>query len=127
MYAVSSSKQCRAARDGRRFGTEVYTATDPVDIDYDAVCAILNREIERFFNVGCGWNLTTILRFATRSGQYRPLAGLSFIPTPVLLVAKRALINVYNPNDSIILCMPFFLLSILTKKMPKGFRYTGRI
>jgi hypothetical protein len=53
-----------------------------------------------FTNVGSGWTLTAILRFVVRIGQYRPLVGSSFLPTPASLVAKQALINVYNPDDS---------------------------
>jgi hypothetical protein len=72
------------------FRTQVYTATDPADMDYDAVRAELNCEVERFTNVGSGWTLTAVLRFVIRIGQYRPLVGSSFIPTPASLVAKRA-------------------------------------
>jgi hypothetical protein len=93
------------------FRTQVYTAANPADIDYDAVRAELNREVERFTNVGSGWTLTAILRFVIRIGQYRPVAGSSFIPTPASLVAKRALINVYNPKDS--MCFVWAVLSAL--------------
>jgi hypothetical protein len=83
------------------FRTQVYSATDPADIDYTAVRSELNREAQRSTNVGSGWTSTAILRFVIRIGQYyRPLVGSSFIPTPASLVAKQALINVYNPNDS---------------------------
>jgi predicted glycoside hydrolase/deacetylase ChbG (UPF0249 family) len=37
------------------FRTQMYTATDPADIDYDSVRAELNRKVERFTNVGSGW------------------------------------------------------------------------
>jgi hypothetical protein len=93
------------------FRTQVYTATDPADIDYAAVRAELNREVERFTNVGSGWTLTAILRFVVRIGQYRPLAGSSFIPTPASLATKHVLINVYNPNDS--MCFVWAVLSAL--------------
>jgi hypothetical protein len=36
------------------FCTQVYTATDPADIDYAAVRAELSRIAERFTNVGSG-------------------------------------------------------------------------
>jgi hypothetical protein len=93
------------------FRTQVYTATDPADVDYAAVRAELNRDVERFTNVGSGWTLTAILRFVVRIGQYRPLAGSSFIPTPASLVAKHAVINVYNPDDS--MCFVWAVLSAL--------------
>ena len=51
------------------------------------------------------------MRFVIRIGQYRPLAGSSFIPTPVPLVAKQALNNVYIPNDN--MCFAWAVLSAL--------------
>jgi hypothetical protein len=89
------------------FRTQVYTA----DVDYAAIRAELNREVERFTNVGSGWTLTAILRFAISIGQNRPLVGSSFIPTPASLMAKQALINVYNPDDS--MCFVWAVLSAL--------------
>jgi hypothetical protein len=94
------------------FCTQVYTATDSADVDYAAVRAELGRDIERFTNVGSGWTLTAILRFVVRIGQYRPLVGSSFIPTPASLVAKQALINVCNPNDNMCFVCPFCSLSV---------------
>jgi hypothetical protein len=91
--------------------TQVNTATDPADIDHAAVRAELNREVERFINVGSGWMLTSILRFVVRIGQYRPLVGSSFIPTPASLIAKQALINVFNPDDN--MCFVWAVLSAL--------------
>jgi hypothetical protein len=93
------------------FRTQVFTALDPADIDFADVRAELDREVERFTNVGSGWNFTAILRFVVRIGQYRPLVGSSFIPTPASLMPKHALINVYNPNDS--MCFAWAVLSAL--------------
>jgi hypothetical protein len=105
----------------------VYTATGPADIDYDSVRAELNREVERFTNVGSGWTLTAILRFVIRIEQYRPLAGSSFIPTPASLITKHAIINVYNPDDNMCFVGPSFLPYILSRNMPKGLRNIDRI
>ena len=93
------------------FRTQIFTACDPTDIDYADVRANLIREVERFTNIGSGWTLTAILRFVIRIGQYMPLAGSSFIPTPKVLMAKQALINVYNPNDN--MCFAWAVLSAL--------------
>jgi uncharacterized protein (DUF2237 family) len=51
------------------FRMQAYTATHPEDIDYHVVRAELNREVERFTNVGSGWTLTAMLRFVIRIGQ----------------------------------------------------------
>jgi hypothetical protein len=93
------------------FCKQVYTATDPADIDYAAVRAELNREVEKFTYVRTGWTSTAILRFVIRIGQYRPLVGSSFIPTPASLMAKQALINVFNPDDN--MCFVWTVLSVL--------------
>jgi hypothetical protein len=82
------------------FRTQVFTALDPADIDFADVQAELDREVERFTNVGSGWNFTAILRFVICIGQYRPLVGSSFAPTPASLIPKQALINVYIPGDN---------------------------
>ena len=75
------------------FRTEVFTASDASDIDYAELRADLNREVERFTNIGSGWTLTAILRFRVHIGEYRPLVGSSFVPTPTSLIRKQALIN----------------------------------
>jgi hypothetical protein len=79
---------------------QVCTAFDPADIDFADVRAELDREIEKFTNVGSSWDLTVILRFVICNGQYRPLVGSSFIPAPTSLMSKHALIDASNPNDS---------------------------
>jgi hypothetical protein len=93
------------------FRMQVFTAFDPADIDFADVRADLDREVERFTNVGSGWDFTVILRFVIRIGQYRPLVGSSFIPTSTSLMPKHALINVFNPNDS--MCFAWAVLSAL--------------
>ena len=50
------------------FRTQVFMATDPTDIDFATVRTELDREVERFTNVGSGWTLTAILRFVIRIG-----------------------------------------------------------
>ena len=94
-----------------RFRSEIRTTCDPDDIDYAELRAGLNREVDRFTNIGSGWTLTAILRCVIRIGQYRPLVGSSFIPTPQSLILKHALINVYNPDDN--MCFAWAVLSAL--------------
>ena len=93
------------------FRTEVFTASDASDIDYADLRADLNREVERFTNIGSGWTLTAILRFRVHIGEFRPLVGSSFVPTPASLIGKRALVNVHNPNDE--MCFAWAVLSAL--------------
>jgi hypothetical protein len=93
------------------FRTDVFTAFDTADIDYTDLQAQLSRQIETFTNAGSGWTLTVILRCIIRIGQYRPLTGSSYIPTPTNLVAKHALINVCNIDDD--KCFAWAVLSAL--------------
>jgi hypothetical protein len=97
------------------FRTQVFTAGDSTDIEYADLRVDLDREVDRFTNVGSGWTLTAILKFIIRVGQYRPLSGpstgSSFIPTPKSLMMKHAIVNVYNPDDN--LCFAWAVLSAI--------------
>jgi hypothetical protein len=73
--------------------TQVISTSDVADIAYDNLRADLDRQIDNFSNAGSGWTLTVILRFVIRIGQFRPLVGSSFIPTPKSLERKQALIT----------------------------------
>ena len=54
------------------FYKQMFTAMDSSDIDIAALRYDLDREVERFTNVGSGWTITIILRFIIRIGHYRP-------------------------------------------------------
>jgi hypothetical protein len=108
---VSSSVRRRSAGDGGRFSHAGVHGVRSRRHQFADVRADLDRDIERFTNVGSGWGLTIILRFVIRIGQYSPLVGLSFIPTSSSLMPKHALINVFNPNDS--MCFAWAVLSAL--------------
>ena len=91
------------------FYTQLFTAMDTTDIDFTDLRTDLDGEIDRFTNVGSGWTITAILRFVIRIGQYRPLSGSSFVPTPKALTVKHAIVNVYNPDDN--MCFAWAVLS----------------
>ena len=93
------------------FRSDIRTACDPDDIDYADLRADLNRELNKFTNIGSGWTLTVILRCVIHIGQFRPLVGSSFIPTPKTLLVKHALVNVYKPDDN--MCFAWAVLSAL--------------
>ena len=93
------------------FHTQMFTAMSVTDIDLDTLRRDLDGEVDRFTNVGSGWTITAILRFSIRIGQYRPLVGSSFIPTPSSILRKQAVINVRNLNDD--MCFAWAVLSAL--------------
>jgi hypothetical protein len=92
------------------FYTQLFTVLDATDIDLTTLRTDLDGEVDRFTNVGSGWTITAILRFTIRIGQYRPMTGSSYIPTPKALATKRALINVFNQDD---MCFAWAVLSAL--------------
>jgi hypothetical protein len=95
------------------FRSWVFTACDVSDIDYAVLHPDLNREVDQFTNIGSGWTQTAILRFVIRIGQWTPLVGLSFVPTPKSLMAMHAVVNVHNPDDNVFcLGRPFCTISL---------------
>jgi hypothetical protein len=109
--AVPSSIGCRDAGNGEGgFYTQLFTAMDTTDIDLTALRTDLDGELDRFTNVGSGWTITAILRFTIRIGQYRPMTGSSYIPTPKALAVKHAIVNVFNQDD---MCFAWAVLSAL--------------
>ena len=70
------------------FRTQVFTAMDPADIDYTALRADLNREVEQFTNVGSGWMMSAIIPIVIHIGDCRPLVGSSYILTPASIVKR---------------------------------------
>jgi hypothetical protein len=71
------------------FYTQLFTALDTTDVDLTAVRTDLDIELDRFTNAGSGWTIAAILRFTIRIGQYRPMTGSSYIPTPKVLAVKH--------------------------------------
>jgi hypothetical protein len=109
---VSSSKRRRAAGDGRRHshagvhgdrsdGHRMRRRSSRIESrSRKAHQRRVQLDINRYFAF-CHSHWTVC----------RPLVGSSFIPTPASLVAKRALINVYNPDDN--MCFVWAILSAL--------------
>jgi hypothetical protein len=92
------------------FYTQLFTALDTTDVDLTTLRTDLDGELDRFTNVGSGWTITAILRFTIRIGQYRPMTGSSYIPTPKMLAVKHAIINVFNQDE---MCFAWAVLSAL--------------
>jgi hypothetical protein len=105
------------------FYTQLFTALDATDVYLTALRIDLDGELDRFTNVGSRWTITAILRFTIRIGQYRPMTGSSYIPTPKVLVGKHAIVNVFNQDD---MCFAWAVLSALHLQHPPA-RDTQRV
>jgi len=77
--------------------------------------------IEQFNSRGSGFVLDLIFQFTLVVTKFRPLAGLSYIPTPANIVKKRALINVQNGDNR---CFEWAVLSAL---YPPESRHVERV
>jgi hypothetical protein len=81
------------------FRTNVQTIGDSAEVDLQSILQDLNTQLDRFTNLGSGWNLVTLNNFVMHIARYRPLVGSSFIRTPDSLIHKGAIVNVNN-NDN---------------------------
>jgi hypothetical protein len=111
------------------FYTQLFTALDTTDVNLTNLRTNLDSELDRFTNVGSGWTITAILRFTIRIGQYRPMTGSSYIPTPKMLAGKHALVNVFNEDN---MCFAWAVLSALhrahnAQRVPNYRRYLNLI
>jgi len=66
--------------------------------------------IEQFNSRGSGFVLDLIFQFTLVITKFRPLAGLSYIPTPTNIAKKHAVINVQNGDNR---CFEWAVLSAL--------------
>ena len=76
----------------------VISSAEPLNIS--ELTARLQNSIESFTSRGSGWNVSQILNLSLCIGVFRPLVGSSFIPTPVEIARKKAVINIHNHNNN---------------------------
>ena len=101
------------------FRTSIQNTADPSEIDIQAHLHDLNSQMDRFTNLGSGWNLVALKNFVMHIAQYRPLVGNSFIPTPDSLINKHAIVNVNNNDNE---CFKWAVLSALYQATSNGDR-----
>ena len=80
------------------------------EYDLDELLNQLNSNVETFDGRGSGFSLDAVTDFNLIITQYRPLAGLTYIPTPQSIANKKAVINVKNKDNK---CFLWSLLSCL--------------
>jgi len=60
----------------------------------------MNERLEEMTGVeGSGWVLEEILGVDLQVAAYDGIGGSSYIPTPLRIVGKRAIVNVQNKDD----------------------------
>ena len=73
-------------------------ATDFSEL-YDTMTNHLLELVEDFQNQGSGWQFDRVEYFDIYIDPYEPISGSSYIPLPLILELKKAIINVKNEND----------------------------
>ena len=79
-------------------------------INYRETMAKILSSISQFQREGSDWTIHKVESIKVHSAKYRPLRANSFIPTPIRLRYKKAIINVENNDDK---CFMYAILSSL--------------
>ena len=59
----------------------------------------INENISQFINLGSNWSFNKVMYLDINVNQHDPLKGNSYLPLPIFLRLKNAIINVKN-NDN---------------------------
>ena len=100
------------------------TYTDPPSRFYSKQTAVLNEDeinldeqtshilesIETFVQNGSGWKVHSLMTLWLDFAKYEPIKGASYLPLPIALKNKRAVINVMNYDDN---CLRYTLRAAL--------------
>ena len=78
---------------------EFYEADD-IDVLLDAIFEDLQKRIETFEAKGSGWVLHKFLKLVLHVDHLVPLRASSYIPTPVYIANKKAVLNVQNEDNA---------------------------
>ena len=71
------------------------------------------RRFEEFLAMGSGWMLESVDGIVLSSAVYQPTSASSYIPSPVYIVKKHAVVNIRNTDHK---C---FLWSVLASLHPQ--------
>ena len=99
VFARTTAHFSRVTEDGVQH-TDGHFTSHPQQVSrgHDFNCEHLQRElelaVENFNTRGSGFALDAVASFLLVITQFRPLAGLSYIPTPPRIVKKKGVINV---------------------------------
>ena len=79
-------------------GTRTLLRATKINEYIDASAEKINQSFDEFLRRGSGWRLETIDYLHIYSGQYVPIPGKSYVPTPKSIAGKKAVINIQNED-----------------------------
>ena len=106
--------------DDKEEYTEVYfhsknrrlLSIEDFEENYEEALDTINGKLGDYMGESSGWMMDSINAVNLNIARYNPIRGSSYIPTPVGLVSKKALVNVQNQDQN---C---FLYSVLASLFP---------
>jgi len=94
------------------FRSDNYIVGNIAEVNLDEIAKHLVNKLDQFNERGSGWLLGYVSKCTVSTALYRPLSGSSFIPTPTIILNKKAVVNIEN-NDE--LC---FIWSVIAHLHP---------
>ena len=79
-------------------GTRTLLRATKINKNIEESAEKINQSFDEFLRRGSGWRLETIDYLHIYSGQYVPIPGKSYVPTPKSIAAKKAVINIQNED-----------------------------
>jgi hypothetical protein len=70
----------------------------------------IELKIENFQELGSGWTFKRLVKLFVDTVIFKPISGATFVPTPVRLVRKKALINIKSKDMK---CFKYAILAAL--------------
>ena len=114
-FMVYKCKLLKYNPEGEEEYTEVYfhsknrrlLSIEEFEENYEEAIDTINGKLGDYMGESSGWMMDSIKAVNLNIARYNPIRGSSYIPSPVGLVGKKALVNVQNKDQN---C---FLYSVL--------------
>ena len=97
------------------FHSKAEVDLEGTDVDdlYDAMTDRVLESMATFQMRGSNWTFKSIISLEIHTVAYEPLSGNSYIPLPLKLAQKRAIINLKNEDDK---CFTWSVLRALNPR-----------
>ena len=114
------------SQDKTYFQSETHINLEKTDVKV-ILSPVLREIMEKLADYqrnGSGWYFKEVISFEIHTVDYKPIKGSSYIPLPVFLFRKKAIINMENKDDK---CFLWSVLRYLHPKQSHGERLADLI
>ena len=81
------------------FRSDNYIVGDVTEVNLEEIAKHLVNKLDQFNERGSGWLLGYVSKCTVSTALYRPLSGSSFLPTPTIILNKKAVVNIENSDE----------------------------